>query len=90
MVWSSTWLAMKIGVQVVPPLFFSASRLVLAGVILLALAASRGSFAWPKGCGARVLSLSVLIATAPYASLFRGVLDTPSGLAPVFMPSFPR
>ena len=83
MIWGSTWLAMKIGVQIVPPLFFSASRMVFAGVILLALAVGQGSIAWPKGRGVQTVVLSILIATVPYALLFWGVLNTPSGLAAV-------
>ncbi|MBL6946965.1 MAG: EamA family transporter, partial [Rhodospirillales bacterium] len=62
-IWGSTWLATKIGVQIVPPLFFSASRLVCAGAILLALAASRGSVAWPSGKGARIIALSFMMIT---------------------------
>jgi drug/metabolite transporter (DMT)-like permease len=82
-IWGSTWLATKIGVQVVPPLFFSASRLIAAGFILLALAATRGSIAWPKGRGMRIVALSIPIATIPFAAIFWGVLHAPSGLAAV-------
>ena len=83
MIWGSTWLAAKIGVQVVPPLFFSASRVLVGGAILLALAAGKGAFLWPKGRGLKVISLSVLCITIPYALLFWGVLNAPSGLAAV-------
>ncbi|MCG8508132.1 MAG: EamA family transporter [Rhodospirillales bacterium] len=82
-IWGSTWLATKIGVQIVPPLFFSASRLVAAGAILLVFAASRGSITWPKGRGLRIVGLSVMVATIPYAAIFWGVLHAPSGLAAV-------
>ena len=83
LIWGSTWLATKVGVQVVPPLFFSASRLLVGGAILLGLAASQGSMSWPKGRGMWVLSLSFLGITIPYSLLFWGVLNAPSGLAAV-------
>ncbi|MBT3358547.1 MAG: EamA family transporter [Rhodospirillales bacterium] len=82
-IWGSTWLATKVGVQVVPPLFFSASRLLVGGAILLALAASQGSMSWPKGRGVWVLFLSFFGITIPYSLLFWGVLNAPSGLAAV-------
>ncbi len=83
LIWGSTWLATKIGVQVVPPLFFSASRLLVGGAILLALAASQGSMWWPSGLGVRVLTLSFFGISIPYALLFWGVLNAPSGLSAV-------
>jgi drug/metabolite transporter (DMT)-like permease len=43
-VWSSTYLAIRIGVSGVPPLAFAGARFVLAGGILMALAWARGTW----------------------------------------------
>ena len=42
LVWGSTFLAARIGVQDMPPLLFAAGRSLLAGLLLLAVAAYRG------------------------------------------------
>ena len=42
LVWGSTYLAIRIGVQVLPPALFAGVRFVLAGVLMLAYAFARG------------------------------------------------
>ncbi|MCY4245462.1 MAG: EamA family transporter [Gammaproteobacteria bacterium] len=37
--WGSTWVAIKVGVDEAPPLWFAGSRFVVAGVLILLLAA---------------------------------------------------
>jgi drug/metabolite transporter (DMT)-like permease len=41
-IWGATWLAMKLGVAEVPPIFFGGTRFVVAGLLLLLLAVARG------------------------------------------------
>lgn len=36
-IWGLTWIAIKIGVEATPPLFFAAIRFIAAGGLLLAL-----------------------------------------------------
>ena len=38
LIWGATWLAMKLGVATVPPIFFGGTRFVVAGLLLLLLA----------------------------------------------------
>lgn len=46
LIWSSTYLAIRIAITELPPLLSAGSRYVAAGVVLLALARRRGA-AWP-------------------------------------------
>lgn len=41
-VWGSTYLAIRVGVQTLPPALFAGSRFLLAGVVMLAYAFARG------------------------------------------------
>jgi drug/metabolite transporter (DMT)-like permease len=47
LIWSSTYLAMRIGVQELPPLGMAALRFAAAGLTLLVIARQRGA-AWPS------------------------------------------
>ena len=47
LIWSSTYLAMRIAVVDMPPMIMAAIRFVLAGALLLAIAKRRGA-AWPS------------------------------------------
>lgn len=42
LIWGATWLAMKLGIASVPPIFFAGTRFVVAGLVLLLLAWLRG------------------------------------------------
>ncbi|MDP3501773.1 MAG: drug/metabolite exporter YedA [Myxococcales bacterium] len=46
LVWGSTYLAMRIAVEVLPPFMMACARFVLVGVVLLVFMKSRGA-AWP-------------------------------------------
>lgn len=46
LIWSSTYLAMRIGVAELPPLMMAGTRYVIAGLVMLAIAKQRGA-AWP-------------------------------------------
>ena len=47
LIWSSTYLAMRIAVAELPPLFMAGSRYTAAGLVMLAIARRRGA-AWPS------------------------------------------
>ena len=42
LIWGATWLAMKVGVETVPAVFFGGTRFIVAGLLLLVLAWVRG------------------------------------------------
>jgi len=47
-IWGSTFLAIRYAIADIPPLLMCGLRLLLAGVLLLAVAAATGA-RWPRG-----------------------------------------
>jgi drug/metabolite transporter (DMT)-like permease len=84
LIWGATWLAMKLGVASVPPVFFGGTRFVMAGLILLLLAWSRGEM---RRLGrhelGRLVLVQLLMVVLTYAPLFWGIRYVPSGLTAV-------
>jgi drug/metabolite transporter (DMT)-like permease len=87
--WGSTWMAIKIGLRDLPPLFFAGARMLLAAAILL-------PFAWRAGL--RLQSRERLEKTAwigllqigiPYALMFAAQQWLPSALTAVLFATFP-
>jgi drug/metabolite transporter (DMT)-like permease len=84
LIWSATWLAMKLGVGTVPPIFFGGTRFVVAGLLLLMLALFRGETRrFDRHEIWRLLLVQLLIVVLTYAPLFWGILHVPSGLTAV-------
>jgi drug/metabolite transporter (DMT)-like permease len=86
-IWSSTWVAIKIGLEDVPALLGAGARFVVAGLVLLVVAAvQRRSLRtdWP---------LAGLLALAPFAFayglVYWGEQYVPSGLAAVLFGILP-
>lgn len=83
LIWGLSWIAIKTGVDAVPPLFFAACRFLLAGALLFAVARRRGARLPPKAPWGRIVVVALLINTGCYATLFWGVQYVPSGFAGV-------
>jgi len=75
--WGSAFLAIKVGVEVVPPVLFAALRYDVAGVLMLAYAAWRVDHWVPSGRGewAMVAAGASLMIAAYHAFLFVGETD---------------
>lgn len=90
-VWGSTYLAIKIGLDAgLPPAAFAAMRLVPAGLLLLGVARLRGV---PLRIGRRDLVTSVVVGlfllVGGMYSTFLGERHIPSGLAALIVASLP-
>jgi len=83
LIWGLSWIAIKTGVDAMPPLFFAACRFLLAGVLLFALARWRGSRMPPQARWGRIVVAALLINTGCYSTLFWGMQYVPSGFAGV-------
>ncbi|MDR6820808.1 drug/metabolite transporter (DMT)-like permease [Neorhizobium sp. 2083] len=84
LVWGMTWIAVKVGIERVPPMLFAATRFMAAGAVLMALAWARGQrTAFGKADKARLLIVSLLMITLCYGPLFWGMQFVPSGTAAV-------
>lgn len=83
-VWSSTWLVIKVGLEDLPPVSFAAIRFLLAFLVLVAVSLGRPLF-WPKRREDWTLLAftGVLMFSINYGLLFWGEQHISSGLAAV-------
>ena len=89
-VWSSTWLAIKIGLRDLPPISFVAIRFLVAIVVLLAVSIGRTRFL-PRGRDDYVVLAitGILMFALNYTLLFWAELHVSSGLAAVLQATIP-
>ena len=90
LIWSSTWLAIKLGLRDLPPVSFVAIRFIIAVVVLLAISIGRVPLL-PKGRGDFILLAwtGVLMFCINYALLFWAELYVSSGLSAVLQATIP-
>ena len=90
LIWSSTWLAIKLGLRDLPPVSFVAIRFIIAVVVLLAISVGRVPLL-PKGRGDfKLLAWTgVLMFCINYALLFWAELYVSSGLSAVLQATIP-
>ncbi len=84
LIWGTTWLAMKLGVGGVSPIFFAGTRFVVAGLVLLLLAWARGEVRHlARHELGRLVLVQLLMVVLTYGPLFWGISYVPSGLTAV-------
>ena len=89
-VWGSTWLAIKVGLGSLSPLFFAGIRFVIAFGLLLSYAlAMKIKFPRDKASWRVMLFLGVTQITLPYALVFWGEQYVTAGLAAVLFATVP-
>jgi drug/metabolite transporter (DMT)-like permease len=89
-VWSSTWLAIKVGLRDLPPVSFVAIRFVIAILVLLAVSVGRVRLLPLRRSDYAVLAFTgVLMFALNYTLLFWGELYVSSGLAAVLQATIP-
>lgn len=89
-VWSSTWLAIKVGLRDLPPISFVAIRFLIAIVVLVAVSAGRTRLLPLRRADYAILALSGLLMFAiNYTLLFWAELHVSSGLAAVLQTTIP-
>ena len=86
-IWSSTWVAIKIGLEDCPPLLGAGARFTLAGVVLLVVAAVQHRDMWTDWVLAGVLALAPF--AFAYGLVYWGEQYVPSGLAAVLFGILP-
>ncbi|MDX2090234.1 MAG: EamA family transporter [Kofleriaceae bacterium] len=88
-IWSSTYLAMRVLVKTMPPLFSASLRFNIAGLVLLIIAFRRGS-AWPSPRDwLRVLPIGALLFVGGNGFVSIAQLSVSSGGAAVVCASMP-
>src|SRR5437764_328730 len=89
-VWSSTWLAIKIGLRDLPPISFVAIRFVVAIAVLLVVSVGRTRLLPLSGADYLILALTgILMFAVNYTLLFWAELHVSSGLAAVLQATIP-
>jgi len=89
-VWSSTWLAIKIGLRDLPPISFVAIRFLIAIIVLLALSIGRTRLLPRRRNDYIVLAITgILMFAVNYTLLFWAELHVSSGLAAVLQATIP-
>jgi drug/metabolite transporter (DMT)-like permease len=89
-VWSSTWLAIKVGLRDLPPMSFVAIRFVIAAAVLIAVSVGRFRLLPRRPSDYVVLAVTgILMFALNYGLLFWGELHVSSGLAAVLQATIP-
>src|SRR5437016_6899371 len=89
-VWSSTWLAIKIGLRDLPPISFVAIRFLIAIVVLVAVSAGRTRLLPMRRNDYAMLAITgILMFAVNYTLLFWAELHVSSGLAAVLQATIP-
>jgi drug/metabolite transporter (DMT)-like permease len=88
-VWGSTFFAIRVGVQEVPPLLFAAMRFLVAGLVLYCWMIARGEPSPTRRQWISVYVLAFLIFVCDYGLLFWAEMRVPSGVAAVMMATIP-
>src|SRR4051794_1331564 len=90
LVWSSTWLAIKVGLRDLPPISYVGIRFLIAIVALLAVSIGHIRLLPKRRSDYAVLAFTgVLMFTINYVLLFWGELHISSGLAAILQASIP-
>ena len=89
-VWSSTWLAIKIGLRDLPPISFVAIRFLIAIAVLLAVSIGHKRLLPLRRNDYAVLAITgILMFSVNYTLLFWAELHVSSGLAAVLQATIP-
>ncbi|MGO9338474.1 MAG: EamA family transporter [Terracidiphilus sp.] len=88
-VWGSTFLAIRVGVQQVPPLLLAAMRFLVAGIVLYGWMVARGEPSPTRRQWLSACLLALLIFVFDYGLLFWAEIRVPSGIAAVMMATIP-
>ena len=89
-IWSSTWLAIKVGLRDLPPISFVAIRFVIAVVVLVAVSLGRVRLLPKRRSEWALLAFTgVLMFAMNYGLLFWGEQHVSSGLAAVLQATIP-
>lgn len=89
-VWSSTWLAIKVGLRDLPPISYAGIRFLLAIIVLFAVSIGRVDLLPKRGSDYLLLAFTgILMFGLNYGLLFWGELHVSSGLAAVLQASIP-
>ncbi|MBP2158725.1 MULTISPECIES: DMT family transporter [Asticcacaulis] len=83
-IWGTTWLATKVALETMPPLFMAGTRFVVAGLIMTAVSWPRnGDLPFRRADAGRLLVATLFMIVLCYGPLFWAMQFIESGLAAV-------
>jgi drug/metabolite transporter (DMT)-like permease len=88
-VWSSTWLAIKVGLRDLPPISYAGIRFLVAIIVLFTVSVGRVQLLPRRGDLALLAFTGALMFSLNYGLLFWGELHVSSGLAAVLQATIP-
>lgn len=84
LIWGTTWIAMKAGLEAVPPCFLAGTRFSVAGVLMLLFTWRRGELVPIRRTDIFPLAvMTMLMVVAAYALLYWGAKFVSTGLAAI-------
>lgn len=90
LIWGSTWLAIKLGLETVPPFLAAGLRFLLASIVLGGLVFLRNErLPRERGFRALVVFISLTSFSIPFALVYWGQHLIPSALASILFATFP-
>jgi len=90
LIWGSTWLGIKVGLEYLPPFLFAGMRFGVASLALLPLGVIlKARIPRDRSSWAHMLLLGILQITVPYGLVFWGEQYISSGLASVLFATLP-
>jgi drug/metabolite transporter (DMT)-like permease len=87
-IWGTTYIAILIGIETLPPFLMAAIRFLVAGVVLLIIVVFRGEKVWVPGIFKNML-LGIVILTGGQGLLAWAELYIPSGYAAILVSTLP-
>src|ERR1700746_401629 len=87
--WGTTFLAIRVAVEELPPLFAAGGRFFIAGIVLLGFMLARGEARPTAREWRNLLVLSLLMFVAEYGTLFWAEKYVPSGVVSVLAATIP-
>jgi drug/metabolite transporter (DMT)-like permease len=89
LIWGSTFLALALGLQSIPPLLLMGTRSIVAGAILLAIEQARRPGLPPRHAWASAAASGMLLFVGSHGALAYAQQYVPSGLAAVMLATVP-
>jgi len=87
-IWGTTYFAILIGLETIPPFFMASMRFLIAGIVLLIIAGLRGENIWALGIY-KNMTLGIIILTGGQGLLFWSEQYIPSGYAAILVSTLP-
>ncbi|AHG60101.1 DMT family transporter [Buchnera aphidicola] len=88
--WGTTWIAMKIAVETIPPLFATGLRFLIASPLLIMLSYyTKNPLLFPQGQRFFQLMIAIFYFSIPFTLMLYGGIDVSSSIASIIFSSMP-